>query len=83
MNILDVIERFPNQEVCIAYLEKARWDNTPMCPHCESEHVGRKNESGVIGRWNCHDCHASFRVTHGTIFHDTKVPFRNGLLPYR
>lgn len=32
MNILDVIERFPNQEACIAYLEKARWDNTPV--HC-------------------------------------------------
>ena len=26
-----------------------------------------------MGRWHCSDCKASFKVTHGTVFHGTKI----------
>ncbi len=81
MDLIKVMERFPSQESCIKYLEKVRWGANPVpCPHCESIHTGKRNESGKVGRWNCHDCHASFRVTHGTIFHDTKIPLQKWFL---
>ncbi len=75
MDLLAVIERFPNQETCIEHLEKIRWDGKPKCPHCESIYVGKRNETkvGQIGRWNCHDCTATFKVTYGTVFHGTKI----------
>ncbi|MDE0555615.1 MAG: transposase [Candidatus Poribacteria bacterium] len=71
MDLIKVIETFPDQEACIAYLERLKWAESPECPHCESTHVKRRNECAIgrIGRWNCHDCRATFKVTHGTLFH--------------
>ena len=76
MTVLEVFDSFPDQESCIKHLEKIRWGDTPCCPHCESEHVGPKNESDKVGRWNCYDCKSSFNVLSKTIFQKTKVDLR-------
>ena len=76
MMVLEVFDSFPDQESCIKHLEKVRWGDTPCCPHCESEHVGPKNESNKVGRWNCYDCKSSFNVLSKTIFQKTKVGLR-------
>ena len=82
MNLIDVFERFPDQESCIEHLERVRWRGTPVCPHCGSIDVVRKKEDGIgrVGRWNCHDCKASFKVTHGTVFHGTKIELQKWFL---
>ena len=82
MDLIKVMERFPDQESCIAHLEKMRWKGKPKCPHCESTHVGRRTETeeGRIGRWNCHDCHVTFKVTCGTVFHGTKIALQKWFL---
>ena len=82
MNLIEVMERFPDQESCIDYLERIRWRNKPVCPHCESKDVVRKKEEGVgrVGRYNCHDCNASFKVTCGTVFHGTKIKLQKWFL---
>lgn len=82
MNLVEVMEQFPTQEDCIAHLEKLRWSGTPKCPHCKSEHVRIRNEReiGRIGRWNCHNCRSTFKVTHGTIFQGTKTPLQKWFL---
>lgn len=33
MNLIDVFERFPDQESCIDYLERLRWRSKAYCPH--------------------------------------------------
>ena len=34
MDLIKVMERFPTQETCIAYLESVKWGkNPPYCPH--------------------------------------------------
>ena len=82
MNLVEVMECFPDQESCIEHLEAIRWNGTPKCPHCESEHVRRRSERkiGRIGRWNCHNCRSTFKVTHGTIFQGTKTPLQKWFL---
>ena len=82
MDLLKVMERFPDQAACIEHLEKIRWKGKPQCPHCESEHVGKREETkiGRIGRWNCHECHATFKVTCGTVFHGAKIPLQKWFL---
>ena len=86
MNLIEVMERFPDQEACIAHLERIRWGNKPVCPHCGSIDVAHKNETqaegeiGRTGRYNCHDCQASFKVTCGTVFHGTKIPLQKWFL---
>jgi transposase-like protein len=44
--------------------------------------VVRKKENGVgrVGRWHCSACKASFKVTHGTVFHGTKIPLQKWFL---
>ena len=76
------MERFPDQESCIAYLEKMRWKGKPHCLYCGSTGVGRRTETeeGWIGRWNCHDCQASFKVTCGTVFHGMKIALQKWFL---
>ena len=71
MSIVEVMEMFPTQSDCIAYLERLRWQGLPECPHCETTRVKRRKEllQGRIGRWNCHNCRSTFKVTHGTMFH--------------
>ena len=82
MDLVEVMERFPNQQSCIEHIERIRWGDNPCCPHCDGTHVGRRNETrvGAIGRWNCHDCKVSFKVVHGTVFHGTKIPLQKWFL---
>ena len=44
--------------------------------------IKRKKEDGIgrVGRWNCHDCKTSFKVTHGTVFHGTKISLQKWFL---
>ena len=82
MDLIKVMETFPTQEDCIAYLERLRWAGSPECPHCRSTQVRRREEHeiGRIGRWNCHECHATFKATHGTIFQGTKIALQKWFL---
>ena len=82
MNLIEVMERFPDQESCIDQLERIRWRGTPICPHCRCVEVKRKKEDtvGRVGRWHCSACKASFKVTHGTVFHGTKIPLQKWFL---
>ena len=52
------------------------WDGIGAVPYGEDSIVAKKKERGKIGRWNCHDCNSSFRVTQGTLFQGTKVPLQ-------
>ncbi len=86
MNLIEVMARFPDQESCLEHLERVRWHSGVICPHCESSHIGPKNETqdigeyGRIGRYNCYDCKASFKVTQGTVFQGTKIELQKWFL---
>ena len=82
MNLIEVMERFPDQEACIEHLERIRWGDTPVCPHCGCVEVKQKKEDGVgrVGRYHCSACKASFKVTCGIVFHHTKIPLQKWFL---
>ncbi len=82
MDLIMIMEMFPDQAACIAYLEQLRWQGSPECPHCESTHINKRNETatGRIGRWNCHDCHSTFKVTSGTMFVGTQIALQKWFL---
>ena len=79
MGLLDV---FPTEESCIVHLEKIRWGDNPICPHCGSRHVTRKKVREKTERWNCHEkyCKSTFTVKSGTLFNGTKVELRTWFL---
>lgn len=77
MDIIEVFERFPNQEDCLAYLEKVRWPQAAICPYCKSLRVSSAPKEL---RHHCNCCNTSFSVTVGTIFHKTHLPMQKWLL---
>ncbi len=80
MNLQTIFIRYPDQEACIAYLEKVRWAREAHCPHCGATDVARKQEKHRVGRWNCHSCNSSFNALSGSIFEKTKVPLQKWFL---
>ena len=76
MNLLDLLDTFPDQLSCITHLEYLRWNGEPRCPYCGSTDVNRKKENSIAGRWNCHECTSSFNALSGTIFEKTRIPLQ-------
>lgn len=69
------------------YLERTRWPNGPVCPHCKSEekHYALKGkedsrESVREGVWKCKTCRKQFSVTVGTVFERSHIPLNQWLL---
>jgi len=77
MNIMQIFQRFPDQEACIEHLEKVRWKDIPKCPYCGSENT---NPLKKEQRHHCNGCRKSFSVTVGTIFHHTHLPLQKWFL---
>jgi len=77
MDILEITKKFPNKEACIKYLEKLRWENEPICVYCNS-----KNTCPIPKelRHHCKNCHKSFSVTVGTIFHNSHLDLQKWFL---
>ena len=82
MNLIEIMRRFPDQKSCIDFLESIRWGDTPKCTHCGSKKINTRHENkqNLIGRYNCQDCKASFKVTCNTIFHGTRQPLQKWFL---
>lgn len=80
MDLLTIFRKFPDQESCIAHLEKVRFANDAYCPLCGGMNVARKADGERVGRWNCHDCKSSFNVLSGTIFEKTRIPLQKWFL---
>jgi transposase-like protein len=72
-NLPQLLDYFKNEEVCIKYYEKLRWNGKPICPHCGSAKPYKTNRG-----WKCsnNECHKKFTVKVGTIFENSKISFR-------
>jgi transposase-like protein len=55
---------------CRLYLEGLRWPDGPECPRCASQ---RLLWLEARSKYNCRDCRYQFRVTAGTLFHDSHL----------
>lgn len=44
MNIIEIFEPFPDQDSCLAYLEKTRWGDEPSCTYCGSVNTAKSSD---------------------------------------
>ncbi len=77
---------FNDAESAREFLERMRWPEKPICPHCGSvaDHysLSAKAESKRPvrkGVWKCKDCREQFTVTVGTIFEGSHIPLNKWL----
>lgn len=67
--------QFQDEDKAREYLERLRWPNGPVCPHCGSigKHFRLAGKSHRAGLWKCSDCREQFTVTVGTVFERSKI----------
>lgn len=64
---------FPDEEACLAYLERLRWPKGFRCPACGGADAWRTSR----GHWLCGSCRRQTSVTAGTLFAGTRTPLLN------
>src|SRR5258708_7664409 len=87
LNLADLMERFNTIDAARDYLEKQRWPDGPVCPHCGlvDEAYKLQSKPGAKkpirrGVWKCAGCRKPFTVTVGTIFEDSKIPLNKWVI---
>jgi transposase-like protein len=90
LNLFALAQHFSDEDKAREFLEKLRWPDGPVCPHCglvgeayRLEPKPSKKDTHVRkGVWKCGGCREQFTVTVGTIFEDSHIPLSKWLLAY-
>jgi hypothetical protein len=78
VDLFEFSKIFPDEESCIAFLERSRWKSgLPVSPFDggEAYRVGAR-----IGLYKCKGTRQYFSVRHGTIFEESRLPLRKWFL---
>jgi transposase-like protein len=71
VNLISLIEKYGNEEVCRKTLEGLKWPDGIKCPRCGSEKISHIHKRD---QFDCDACRYQFSVTAGSIFHDSHLP---------
>lgn len=89
MNLVDLAQHFGDEDKAREFLEKQRWPEGPVCPHCGLVDEAYRLKPTANGKshvrkgvWKCSGCRKEFTVTVGTIFEDSHIPLHKWLLAY-
>ena len=73
VSTFEFLQRFPNEQTAIEYIEGRRWKNgSVVCPHCEGTRTTRAKKDYQYH--HCNDCRKRFTVRTGTIFERSHIP---------
>ncbi len=73
-SLIQLLNAFPDDDACRAYLEERRWKGTPRCPHCKHSENAYSIDGGK--RYKCPNCRKKYSVLVGTMFENSKVGLR-------
>lgn len=71
---------FTNEEAAIAHLEKSRWADGVVCPHCGSVSATKMAGKTQAGYFQCNDCRDKFTCRTGTVLERSHIPVHKWLL---
>ena len=79
ISITELFRMFPTEQSCVDWLEAARWNGKPVCPHCGGDENISKSASKLNTYWH-KDCRMYFTVKTGTVMHSSKTDTRNWMI---
>src|SRR6266849_517322 len=90
LNLFALAQHFSDEDKAREFIEKLRWPDGPVCPHCGEINnayrlepkPSKKGTHVRKGVWKCGGCREQFTVTVGTIFEDSHIPLSKWLLAY-
>jgi transposase-like protein len=86
IDLTEIMGRFGNEEAARRLIEKMRWPDGPICPHCGSHEAYRltptenSDNHGRKGLLKCKACRKQFTVTVGIIFEDSHISLHKWLM---
>lgn len=87
MNLNDLAQSYHTEEDARTFVERTRWPDGPVCPHCGviGEAFRMKSKPGAKkpmrpGVWKCSVCRMQFTVTVGTVFEDSHIKLNKWLM---
>lgn len=74
--------RFNNDDAARAYLERLRWPDGPICPHCGS--IGRAYKIKPVGTYRCAEaaCRGNFTVTMNSPMERSHIKLHKWVLAF-
>lgn len=76
-DMLDFMDKLPDDKAANAHFAQIRWAGKPVCPHCNHDVVYTYKDNK---RYKCKGCQTQFTVKSGTIFEDSKIGMRKWFL---
>ncbi|MXW28844.1 MAG: transposase [Chloroflexi bacterium] len=76
MAVLELFDRFPNEESARRWFEGIRWPDGVVCPRCDSAERVSEVKSGKPMPWRCYACKKHFSVKVGTVMESSRLPLR-------
>ena len=75
ITLIQLFDRFPNDEVAEQWFIEQRWPEGVRCAHCESERV-KRNGGHPRMPFHCKDCRKFFSVKTKSTMESSKVGYR-------
>ena len=79
ISVTQLLKYFSTEEKCIAWLEQARWQGKPTCPHCQGQDRVSLAPSKRFTYWH-QNCRKHFTVKTKTVMHSSKTPTQNWIV---
>src|SRR5271167_4386356 len=73
---------YRDEDAAREFIEKQRWPDGPVCPHCGLVNEAYKIKAARKGVWKCKGCRKPFTVTIKSIFEDSHIPLHKWLLAF-
>ena len=77
LTLLQVAEKFGNEEESKNWIKQQRWPDGVRCPHCKTDNV-QENITHATMEYRCRECEGKpkFSLRTGTIMEGTKLKYR-------
>ncbi|MDR0499576.1 MAG: IS1595 family transposase [Holophagales bacterium] len=76
LSTYQLMQRFPDEQSALSYLEPILWPKGPVCPYCGGKYTSTRKFGN---QHRCNGCRKDFTIRVGTIFHRSHVPLHKWL----
>ena len=76
ISLIEMFNRFPNQDAARSYMEAQRWPDGPICPNCQE---AKRIHARKGGYYRCNACREDFTVRAGTVMERSHIPLQKWL----